>query len=81
MNTHKILSFCLGEEKGETNMSDKVYLTRRTEYLLQKAIDSEIERIKDLQKNDPYVSIDHCCTEIGLLVALKAQAKDLIDKL
>lgn len=62
-------------------MTNKVYLTRRTEYLIQKAIDSEIEKIRDIQKNDQYASIDHCCTEIGILVALKNQAKDLIEKL
>ena len=25
--------------------------------------------------------VGHCCTEIGILVALKNQAKDLIEKL
>lgn len=59
-------------------MDNKLYLTRRTEYLLQKAIDEEIERIKELKDN---FDISHCCTEIGVLVALKNQAKDLIDNL
>lgn len=63
-------------------MDDKIYLQRRTDYLLQKAIDSEIQRIKDLRKHGPETfDISHCCTEIGILVALKTQAKDLIEKL
>lgn len=59
-------------------MDNKLYLQRRTEYFLQQAIDAEIERIKELNNN---FDISHCCTEIGVLVALKNQAKDLIDKL
>lgn len=63
-------------------MDDKIYLSRRTEYLLQKAIDAEIQRIKDLKQHGPStIDISHCCTEIGILVALKIQAKDLIEKL
>ena len=60
-------------------MDKKLYLQRRTEYLLQQAIDAEIERCKKLRNNN--FDISHCCTEIGLLVALKIQARDLIDKL
>lgn len=59
-------------------MDNKLYLQRRTEYLLQQAIDAEIERIKELRDN---FDISNCCTEIGLLVTLKIQARDLIDKL
>ena len=59
-------------------MDNKLYLQRRTEYLLQQAIDAEIERCKELRNN---FDISYCCTEIGLLVALKIQARDLIDKL
>lgn len=59
-------------------MDNKLYLQRRTDYLLQQAIDAEIERVKKL--NDNFDTF-HCCTEIGLLVALKIQARDLIDKL
>lgn len=63
-------------------MDDKIYLQRRTEYFLQKAIDSEIQCIKELRKHGPEAfDISHCCTEIGILVALKIQAKDLIEKL
>lgn len=63
-------------------MNEKMYLQRRTEYLLQKAIDEEIERIKDLKEHGPStIDISQCCTEIGVLVALKRQAKELIEKL
>ena len=63
-------------------MNEKIYLQRRTEYLLQKAIDSEIERIKDLKEHSPStIDISQCCTEIGVLVALKRQAKELIESL
>lgn len=59
-------------------MNNKIYLQRRTEYLLQKAIDEELERIKEMKDN---FDISHLCTEIGVLVALKRQAKELIDNL
>ena len=63
-------------------MSNKIYLTNRTEYLLQKAIDTEIQRINIITKNGlSTIDVDTCCAEIGILVALKNQAKDLIEKL
>lgn len=63
-------------------MNNKVYLQHRTEYLLQKAIDSEIERIKDLKEHGPStIDVSQYCTEVGVLVALKRQAKELIDSL
>lgn len=62
-------------------MDEKTYLQHRTEYLLQKAIDSETEKIKEAMAHDANADVSHCCTEIGILVALKNQAKDLIDKL
>lgn len=63
-------------------MSNKIYLSSRTEYLLQKAIDTEIQRINLITKNGlSTIDVDTCCTEIGILVALKNQAKDLIEKL
>lgn len=62
-------------------MDEKMYLQDRTEYLLQKAIDTEIETLKDTQKYDPSAKIDKFCTEIGILVALKRQAKELIESL
>lgn len=62
-------------------MNDKIYLQRRTEYLLQKAIESEVEKMKEAMAHDANADVSHYCTEIGILVALKNQAKDLIDKL
>lgn len=62
-------------------MDDKIYLQRRTEYLLQKAIESETEKIKEAMAHNANADVSHCCTEIGILVALKNQAKELIEKL
>lgn len=62
-------------------MNDKTYLQRRTEYLLQKAVESEIEKMKEVMTHDANANINHCCTEIGILVALKNQAKELIESL
>ncbi|PWL40609.1 MAG: hypothetical protein DBY43_06370 [Clostridiaceae bacterium] len=63
-------------------MNEKMYLQRRTEYFLQKAIDEEIERINELKENGLLtIDVSNCCTEIGVLVALKRQAKELIDSL
>ena len=60
-------------------MNEKMYLQRRTEYLLQKAIDAETEKLKEAVAHDVNADVSHCCTEIGVLVALKRQAKELID--
>ena len=62
-------------------MYDKTYLQYRTEYLLQKAIDAEIEKLKNSIRYNASTDISNRCTEIGLLVTLKNQAKDLIEKL
>ena len=63
-------------------MNEKMYLQRRTEYFLQKAIDEEIERINKLKENGLLsIDVSNCCTEIGVLVALKRQAKELIESL
>lgn len=62
-------------------MDDKIYLQRRTEYLLQKAIESETEKIKEAMAHNANADVSHCCTEIGILVTLKNQAKELIEKL
>lgn len=62
-------------------MDEKTYLQRRTEYLLQKAIESETEKIKEAMAHDANADVRHCCTEIGILVALKNQAKNLIKQL
>lgn len=60
---------------------DKEYLTKRTNYLLDKAIEEERERLKTFMLKHPEVDIDIYATEMGVLVALKNQAKDLIEKL
>lgn len=60
---------------------DKEYLFKRTNYLLDKAIEEERERLKRFMLEHPEVDIDIYATEIGVLVALKNQAKDLIEKL
>lgn len=62
-------------------MYDKTYLQYRTEYLLQKAIDAEIEKLKNSIRCNASTDISNRCTEIGILVTLKNQAKDLIEKL
>lgn len=62
-------------------MDEKMYLQRRTEYLLQKAIESETEKIKEAMAHDANADVSYCCTEIGILVALKNQAKNLIKQL
>lgn len=62
-------------------MNNKIYLQQRTEHLLQKAIESETEKIKEAMAHNANADVSHCCTEIGILVALKNQAKDLIEKL
>lgn len=62
-------------------MYDKTYLQYRTEYLLQKAIDAEIEKLKNSIRYNANTDISNRCTEIGILVTLKNQAKDLIEKL
>lgn len=62
-------------------MNNKIYLQRRTEYLLQKAIESETEKIKEAMAHEANANVSDYCTEIGILVALKNQAKDLIEKL
>lgn len=59
-------------------MDNKLYLQRRTEYFLSRAIDEELERIKQMKEN---FDIAPYCEEIGVLVALKSQAKELIDNL
>lgn len=62
-------------------MYDKTYLQYRTEYLLQKAIEAEIEKLKNSIRYNASTAISNRCTEIGILVTLKNQAKDLIEKL
>lgn len=60
---------------------DKEYLLKRTNYLLDKALDEERKRLKTFILEHPEVDIDIYATEMGVLVALKNQAKNLIEKL
>ena len=60
---------------------DKTYLTNRTEYLLQEAIEEETQRLKDRIAFNPESNIEQICTEIGVLVALKNYANDIIKEL
>lgn len=60
---------------------NKTYLIKRTEYLLQKVIEEETQRLKDYIAYNPEIDTEHICAEIGVLVALKNQVKDLIEKL
>lgn len=60
---------------------NKTYLTNRTEYLLQKAIEEETQRLKDRIAFNPESDIEPICTEIGVLVALKNYANDIIKEL
>lgn len=60
---------------------NKEYLFKRTNYLLDKAIEEERERLKTFVLEHPEKDIDIYATEMGVLIALKNQAKDLIEKL
>ena len=60
---------------------NKDYLTKRTDYLLSKAIEEETQRLKDYIALNPEIDTEHICTEVGVLVALKNYAKDIIKKL
>lgn len=60
---------------------NKEYLFKRTNYLLDKAIEEEHKRLKTFVLEHPEVDIDIYATEMGVLVALKNQAKNLIEKL
>lgn len=60
---------------------DKEYLLKRTNYLLDKALEEERKRLKTFILEHPEVDIDIYATEMGVLVALKNQAKNLIEKL
>lgn len=60
---------------------DKTYLTKRTEYFLSQAIEEETQRLKDRIAFNPEKNIEELCTEIGVLVALKNYANDIIKEL
>lgn len=60
---------------------DKEYLFKRTNFFLDKAIEEERKRLKTFMLEHPEGDIDIYATEMGVLVALKNQAKHLIEKL
>lgn len=66
---------------NKTTKLDKKYLFSRTEYYLNRAIEQERERLKSYMLEHPQADINIHATELGVLVALKIQAKDLIEKL
>ena len=47
----------------------------------KKQLSPKLKKMKVAMAHDANVDVSHCCTEIGILVALKNQAKDLIEKL
>lgn len=63
------------------NQFDKYYLSKRTEYLLDKAIEEERERLKKFMLENPEIDLGIYCTEIGVLTELKNQSKNLINRL
>lgn len=59
----------------------KGYLESRITNLLGQEVDKEIHRLKTSLEINPVMDVENQCTYIGLLLALKNQAKDLIEKL
>ena len=57
---------------------DKTYLTNRTEYLLQKAIEEETQRLKDRIAFNTESNIEPICTEIGVLLHFQFQCPLLV---
>lgn len=60
---------------------NKDYISGRVMYWLNKAIETETEFLKEDIKNNPDSDVNDACTALGVLVALKTEAKDLIEKL
>ena len=60
---------------------DKKYISGRVMYWLNKAIETETEFLKEDIKNNPNSDVSDACTALGILVAFKIEAKDLIEKL
>lgn len=56
------------------------YFLGQSAYMLLKAINIEIENIKDAMSDDNDADISYCCTRIGTLVSLKTQVESLIEK-
>lgn len=59
----------------------KGYLESRINDLLGRAIDEEIRHLKTSLEINPVMDVENQCNYIGVLITLKNQAKDLIEKL
>jgi hypothetical protein len=60
---------------------NKHYLEIRTNRILDKAINEQVRLLQSRLEHDPSYDSTNLCYEIGLLTALKNQAKDIIEKL
>ena len=59
----------------------KGYLESRINNLLGDAINEEMRHLKRSLEINPVMDVENQCNYIGVLIALKKQAKDLIEKL
>ena len=59
----------------------KGYLESRVNNLLRDAINEEMRHLKTSLEINPVMDVENQCNYIGVLIALKKQAKDLIEKL
>ena len=59
----------------------KGYLESRINNLLGDAINEEMRHLKPSLEINPVMDVENQCNYIGVLIALKKQAKDLIEKL
>ena len=59
----------------------KGYLESRINNLLSDAINEEMRHLKTSLEINPVMDVENQCNYIGVLIALKKQAKDLIEKL
>lgn len=59
----------------------KGYLESRVNNLLDEAIKEEKRHLKISLEINPAMDVENQCNYIGVLIALKKQAKDLIEKL
>lgn len=60
---------------------NKRYLEIKTNLILNRGIDELLQTLQAQLAEDPNSYITHLCYEIGVLTALKNQAKDIIQKL
>lgn len=60
---------------------NKDYISGRVMYWLNKAIEAETEFLKEDIKSNPKSDTSDTCTALGILIALKTEAKDVIEKL